>query len=83
MSLFRLWHWIRAAVLEFTGVTICLMLLGLPLIDRAESHNGIMAPTSSQSSIAERIRSHRKDADSQRLRHFLADILRGIIDGGG
>jgi hypothetical protein len=83
MSLFRLWRWIRAAVLEFTGVTICLMLIGLPLTDRADSHNGIMAPTSSQSSIVERIRSHREDPDDTRLRRFLADILRGIIDGGG
>ena len=81
MSLFRLWRWIRAAVLELTGVAVCLMRLGSPLTQRAEIQNRTAAPTSPQSSIARRIGDHRERPDHRRLRHLLADILQEIIGG--
>jgi hypothetical protein len=59
------------------------MLIGSPLTDRANSHNGTLAPSSPQSSVAERADNHRERLDDRRFRRFLAGVLREIIDDGG
>lgn len=81
MGLFRLWRWFRAAVLELTGVIVCLMVIGFPLTDRADNHSRTAAPASSQSWVAGRADDLQKRPDDRRLRRFLAGIVRHVIDG--
>lgn len=80
MGLFRLWRWIRAAVLELTGVIVCLMLIGFPLTERAETPNGTLATTPSPSTVSEQTDNHRENAGHQPVRRFLAGIMREFVN---
>ncbi|MBC8874244.1 MAG: hypothetical protein H8E44_32795 [Planctomycetes bacterium] len=79
MNLLLPWRWIRAAIVELSGVALCLLLIGY-----SQTHRGpqLNAPTVAERNMATQIRhrdSNAQQSHSEELWQMVGVVLEGVL----